>query len=179
MEYKELVSSLRKTFNSGRTKDVKFRIKQLNGLLRMFQENEELFCEALNKDLRKPKWESITAETDFCINDALGFIQDVEEWAKPTKVGRPPVNMLDQCLIKPEPLGVVLVMGAWNYPLNLTMTPVTGAIAAGNCVIIKPSEMAPHTADAIKQLLTKYVDPECYRVVCGGIPETTELLKVF
>ena len=178
MEYKALVSSVRKTFHSGKTKDVKFRLKQLNGLIRMYRENEDLFCEALNKDLRKPKFESITSETEFCINDALGCIHDVEEWAKPTKVKRPPANMLDQCLVKPDPYGVVLVMGAWNYPLNLTMSPVTGAIAAGNCVVIKPSELSPHTADAIKQLLPKYVDPECYKVVCGGIPETTELLKV-
>ena len=178
MEYKALVSSARKTFNAGRTKDVKFRIKQLKGLVQMYKENEALFLEALKKDLRKPKQESIVSETDFCINDALGMIYEVEEWSKPVNVKRPPVNMMDGCMIKPEPLGVALVIGAWNYPLNLTMGPVTGAIAAGNCVIIKPSELSPNTANAIMQLLPKYVDPECYKVVCGGVPETTELLKV-
>ena len=179
MEYKALVSSARKTFNTGRTKDVKFRVKQLKGLVQMYKENEALFLEALKKDLRKPKQESIVSETDFCINDALGMIYEVEEWSKPVKVKRPPVNMMDGCMIKPEPLGVALVIGAWNYPLNLTMGPVTGAIAAGNCVIIKPSELSPNTANAIMQLLPKYVDPECYKVVCGGVPETTELLKVY
>ena len=178
MEYKALVSSARKTFNTGRTKDVKFRVKQLKGLVQMYKENEALFLEALKKDLRKPKQESIVSETDFCINDALGMIYEVEEWSKPVKVKRPPVNMMDGCMIKPEPLGVALVIGAWNYPLNLTMGPVTGAIAAGNCVIIKPSELSPNTANAIMQLLPKYVDPECYKVVCGGVPETTELLNV-
>ena len=178
MSYKELVSSVRKTFNSGRTKDVQFRIKQLNGLLRMFRENELLFCEALQKDLRKPKWESIVSETDYCINDCLGMLADVEEWSKPVRVKKPPLNMLDNCMIKPDPLGVVLVMGAWNYPLNLTMGPVIGALAAGNCVVIKPSELSANTADVIMQLIPKYVDSECYKVVCGGVPETTQLLKV-
>ena len=178
MEYTELVSSVRKSFNTGKTKDVKFRIKQLHGLLRMFRENEALFFEALKKDLRKSKWESVTAETDYCINDVLGMLEGVEEWSKPVKVKKPPVNMLDQCMIKPEPLGVALVMGAWNYPLNLTMGPVIGAIAAGNCVVIKPSELSPNTADAMSQLVPKYIDPDCFKVVCGGVPETTALLKV-
>ena len=178
MEYSELVSSVRKTFNSGRTKDVKFRIKQLKSLLRMFRENETIFCEALQKDLRKPRWESVVSETDFCINDVQGMLDEIEEWVKPAKVKKPAVNVLDQCIIKPDPFGVVLVMGAWNYPLNLSMGPVTGAIAAGNCVVLKPSELSPHTADALLQLLPKYVDPECYKVVCGGVPETTSLLKV-
>ena len=114
MEYKALVSSARKTFNTGRTKDVKFRVKQLKGLVQMYKENEALFLEALKKDLRKPKQESIVSETDFCINDALGMIYEVEEWSKPVKVKRPPVNMMDGCMIKPEPLGVALVIGAWN-----------------------------------------------------------------
>ena len=178
MNYTELVSSVRKSFNTGKTKDVKFRIKQLQGLLRMFRENESLFFEALEKDLRKSKWESVTAETDFCINDVLGMLESVEEWSKPVKVKRPPVNMLDQCMIKPDPYGVVLVLGAWNYPLNLTMGPVIGAIAAGNCVVIKPSELSPNTADAMLQLVPKYIDADCFKVICGGVPETTELLKV-
>ena len=102
----------------------------------------------------------------------------IREWSKPTHVERPPVNMLDTCMIKPDPYGVVLVMGAWNYPLNLTMGPVNGAIAAGNCVVIKPSELSPHTAEAIAKLVPRYVDQECFKVVCGGVPETTQLLKV-
>ena len=106
------------------------------------------------------------------------YKMQVREWSKPTHVERPPVNMLDTCMIKPDPYGVVLVLGAWNYPLNLTMGPVNAAIAAGNCVVIKPSELSPHTAEAIAKLLPKYVDQECYKVVCGGVPETTQLLKV-
>ena len=102
------------------------------------------------------------------------MLEGVEEWSKPVKVKKPPVNMLDQCMIKPEPLGVALVMGAWNYPLNLTMGPVIGAIAAGNCVVIKPSELSPNTADAMSQLVPKYIDPDCFKVVCGGVPETTK-----
>ena len=108
----------------------------------MFRDNEEVFCKALEKDLRKPRWESVVSETDYCINDVQGMLDEIEEWVKPAKVKKPAVNALDQCIIKPDPYGVVLVMGAWNYPLNLSMGPVIGAIAAGNCVVLKPSELS-------------------------------------
>lgn len=83
----------------------------------------------------------------------------------------------DKVYIKSEPYGVVLVIGAWNYPLQLTLLPVCGAIAGGNCVVIKPSEVSPATAQAVADLVPKYLDPECFPVVNGGIPETTALLK--
>ena len=73
------------------------------------------------------------------------------------KYSKPKLNFID-------PYGVVLIIGAWNYPLHLTLGPLAGAIAAGNCAVIKPSEISPHTAKAIEQLLTKYLDPECFRV---------------
>ncbi|MCL4134849.1 UNVERIFIED_CONTAM: hypothetical protein GTU68_022009 [Idotea baltica] len=101
----------------------------------------------------------------------------IDQWTRPEKVPATLVTLFDQSVIYPSPYGVVLVLGAWNYPLQLPLLPVSGAIAAGNCVIIKPSEMAPATAALLAQLIPKYLDPECYRVVLGGIPETTELLK--
>ncbi len=84
---------------------------------------------------------------------------------------------MDTTYIHREPLGVCLVMGAWNYPVQLTLQPVIGAIAAGNCVVIKPSELAPATAMAMERLVKKYMDPESVVVITGGIPETTSLLK--
>ena len=84
---------------------------------------------------------------------------------------------MDTTYIHREPLGVCLVMGAWNYPVQLTLQPVTGAIASGNCVVIKPSEVAPATADVIEKLVKKYLDSSTVQVVKGGIPETTALLK--
>lgn len=87
------------------------------------------------------------------------------------------VNIMDGVKIYKDPYGVVLVMGAWNYPLQLTLLPAIAALAAGNCVIIKPSEISEHSAKFIADTVPKYLDQECYQVVCGGIPETTELLK--
>lgn len=86
--------------------------------------------------------------------------------------------MLDDVLIYKDPFGVVLVIGAWNYPLQLTLLPVAAAIAAGNCVVIKPSEVAPASAKFIADFIPKYLDNECYHVVCGGVQETTELLQM-
>ena len=85
--------------------------------------------------------------------------------------------MLDRPYVLPEPHGVVLVMGAWNYPLQLSLVPVSGAIAAGNCVIIKPSDLSPATSAFLADALPRYLDSRCYPVVCGGIPECTQLLE--
>ena len=83
---------------------------------------------------------------------------------KPTHVSKTLPTILDRPFTVPEPFGVVLVIGAWNYPLHLTLAPVAGAIAAGNCVVMKPSEISPHTAKAIEDLVPRYVDPECFKV---------------
>ena len=101
----------------------------------------------------------------------------VSSWIKDEHVEKNLVTLMDTTYIHREPLGVCLVMGAWNYPIQLTLQPVTGAIAAGNCVVIKPSELAPNAAKVIEKLIRKYMDPESVVVVTGGIPETTELLK--
>ena len=85
--------------------------------------------------------------------------------------------MMDTTFIHREPLGVCLVMGAWNYPVQLSLQPVSGAIASGNCVVIKPSELAPATAKVIETLVAKYLDPASVVVINGGIPETSALLK--
>merc|ERR1719268_562290 len=86
-------------------------------------------------------------------------------------------TLMDETFIQPEPFGVALVMGAWNYPWNLTMAPVHGALCAGNCVVVKPPDLAEHSAELIAKLVPRYVDQRAVRVITGGIPETTELLK--
>ena len=84
----------------------------------------------------------------------------------------PLLNAMDGCQIRYDPLGVVLIIGAWNYPIQLTLNPLVGAIAAGNCVVLKPSEISPHTAQLLADYLPKYLDPSCFTVVTGGVPET-------
>lgn len=110
-------------------------------------------------------------------DDLTHILGRIDEWVQPDKIPANLVTLFDSPVIFHDPYGVVLVMGAWNYPLQLSLLPVSGAIAAGNCVIIKPSEIASATAQVIADLVPKYLDNECYQVVCGGIPETTDLLK--
>ncbi|KAI8084235.1 Aldehyde/histidinol dehydrogenase [Gilbertella persicaria] len=87
------------------------------------------------------------------------------------------MNMLDQCTVRKEPKGVVLIIGSWNYPIHLLLLPVVGAIAAGNCIVMKPSEVASHTSDLIATLIPHYLDQRAYQVVQGAVPETTLLLE--
>lgn len=176
-DYGCLVSGLRQAFLSGRTRSVAWRISQLKGIERMLDENEEVFISALKQDLNKPVQESVVAEIDFIKNDIIGILRHIETWTQDVPVARSPLTLLDKPYLHPEPYGVALIMGAWNFPLHLSLAPLTPAIAAGNCAVVKPSEIAPATATAIQELLPKYLDNHCFKVVCGGIPETTELLK--
>ncbi|RZC37202.1 aldehyde dehydrogenase, dimeric NADP-preferring-like [Asbolus verrucosus] len=125
----KVVQAARSSYDEGKTRPIKFRKKQLNGIIR------------------------------------------------PERPPKPIVNLMDDVLIYNDPYGVVLVMGAWNYPLQLTLAPVIGAIAAGNCVVIKPSDLSPATSQLIYDTLPKYLDHSCYPVYLGGVKETTELLK--
>ncbi|XP_042870802.1 aldehyde dehydrogenase, dimeric NADP-preferring-like isoform X4 [Penaeus japonicus] len=175
--YAEVVQQAREAFHSGRTRDVEFRKKQLKALKRMYEENESVFCSALAKDLHKPKQESVLLELNLLKDDITHILARLDEWVKPEKIAANLVTLFDKPLIFHDPYGVVLIMGAWNYPLQLSLLPVSGAIAAGNCVIIKPSELSPATSQVVAELLPKYLDSECYHIICGGIPETQELLK--
>lgn len=116
-------------------------------------------------------------EIDFTRNEVVHALNHISEWVKPTKVGKDLLTMMDDAYIKPEPFGVVLVIGAWNYPVQLTLAPVIGALAAGNCVVLKPSEVSEHTSALLERLCPLYLDKDAFRVVNGGVPETTELLK--
>ncbi|XP_035788817.1 aldehyde dehydrogenase family 3 member B1-like isoform X5 [Anopheles albimanus] len=177
MSFSEIVQQLRTTFNSGKTRDVEFRLKQLNALLRCYEENTAEMANVLAADLRKHKQEAHLLEIEFILNDLRNTLFNLREWVKPEKPEKSLVNLMDGVYIYKDPFGVVLVIGAWNYPLQLTLVPVAAAIAAGNCVVIKPSEVATASAKFIADKLPKYLDGDCYRVVTGGPKETSELLK--
>lgn len=163
VDYEQMLKGVRQSFATGKTKPIEWRVKQLKSLLRMYEENEAIFTEALHKDLRKPRWEAVGAEIEFNKNDIIGCLRDIEHWAKPVNTERNLVTLLDKTLIKPEPYGVVLIIGSWNYPLHISLSPLAGAISAGNCAIIKPSEIAPNTANAIENLLPRYLDSDCFK----------------
>jgi len=175
--YEALVGSLRQSFLKGRTKSIEWRISQLKALERMFVEHEDELVGALKTDLNKPFQDAIMAEIDFTKNEIISAIRNIHEWSKDKKVKKSLVTLLDKPYLHPEPFGVALIIGAWNFPVHLLLAPLVPAIAAGNCAVIKPSEIAPATSDVLVQLIPKYLDTRCFRIVPGGVPETTELLK--
>lgn len=173
----EIVQHLRNSFNNGKTIPLDYRLKQLSSLKRMYEENKTEMMNALAKDLRKSKQESMVLEIDYLLNDVTHMINELKKWTKPEQPSRDFANLLDGVYIYNEPYGVALVIGAWNYPLQLTLMPVAGAIAAGNCVVIKPSEIATESAKFIANYIPKYLDQDCCQVYLGGVQETTELLN--
>ncbi|XP_030238983.1 aldehyde dehydrogenase family 3 member B1 isoform X2 [Drosophila navojoa] len=175
--FDDILQRARLAFASGKTRNVSFRRKQLENLLRCYEEHENEIISALEADLRRPKQESLIVETEFMKNDIKHILYNLDDWVKPEKPDKSFVNLLDDVHIYNDPFGVVLVIGAWNYPLQLLLVPVASAIAAGNCVILKPSEIAGNCAKFIAETLPKYLDNDCYPVVCAGPSETAELLN--
>ena len=141
------------------------------------KENEQRLFASLKEDLNKPLIESVGSEIGV-VQHELALAQScLKYWMEPKKHSVDLANLLDTAQMRPEPLGVVLIIGAWNYPINLTLTPLISALAAGNCVVIKPSEIAQCTAATLTDLIPKYLDTSCYQVINGGPKETEELLK--
>ncbi|XP_064324087.1 aldehyde dehydrogenase family 3 member A2 isoform X1 [Phalacrocorax carbo] len=173
----QVVGRARAAFNSGRCRSLEFRMQQLKALERMVQEKEEEIVAAIKADLHKSGPNAYSHEILCVMRDLIMAIDKLSAWAAPRPVQRDLLTLRDEVYIVPEPLGVVLIMGAWNYPFLLVMQPLVGAIAAGNAVVIKPSEISENTNRVVADLLPQYLDQELYPVVTGGIPETTELLK--
>ncbi len=171
-----LAKSLRATFDSGRTRPLAWRKEQLAGLRRMMEEGEDELLDALRLDLGRPKVEAFAADIGHTKQELRHMAKHVERWMKPTKVHMPLLVAPAKGWIVPEPLGVALVIAPWNYPIQLLIEPVGAALAAGNCVLAKPSELAPACSAAMARLLPRYVDPEAVTVVEGGVDETTALL---
>ncbi|KAL7735970.1 hypothetical protein ACLKA6_002401 [Drosophila palustris] len=175
--FDDTLQRARLAFASGKTRNVSFRRKQLENLLRCYEEHENEIISALEADLRRPKQESLIVETEFMKNDIKHILYHLSDWVKAEKPSKSFVNMLDDVQVFNDPFGVVLVIGAWNYPLQLLLVPVAAAIAAGNCVVLKPSEIAGNCAKFIAETLPKYLDNDCYPIICGGPSETAELLN--
>ncbi|XP_069613342.1 aldehyde dehydrogenase family 3 member A2 isoform X2 [Ranitomeya imitator] len=173
---KKIVNSARQAFATGKTRSVDFRLQQLQAIKKMLIENEAAFKEALKADLHKCGCASYAQEIMGLLAELDLIIDNLHNWAAPQHVKKNLMTMQDDVYINYEPLGVVLVIGAWNYPLVVLLQPVLGAIAAGNAVVIKPSEVSEHTAKLLEKIVPRYLDKELYPLVNGGVPETTELL---
>ncbi|XP_066339443.1 aldehyde dehydrogenase family 3 member H1-like [Miscanthus floridulus] len=173
----ETVRELRASFAAGRTRSAEWRAEQLKGLIRMIDEKEAEISAALHEDLAKPHMESYLHEISLTKSSCKFALNGLKNWMKPEKIPASITTFPSSAKIVPEPLGVVLIISAWNYPFILSIDPVIGAIAAGNAVVLKPSEIAPATSSLLANLLPEYVDNSCIKVVEGGVPETTALLE--
>ena len=163
-------------FNSGQTKDISFRIEQLKKLKQVILENKEAVIAGLKADLNKPEYEIYATEL-FTIKEIDYAIKHIKSWAKPKKVATPLEQFPSSSVIYPEPLGVVLIISAWNYPFNLIISPLIGAIAAGNCAVLKPSEIAFNTSKIIADIFQKNFDSSYIAVLEGGVETTQNLLQ--
>ncbi|MFD5587972.1 aldehyde dehydrogenase family protein [Streptomyces sp. NPDC127063] len=171
------VARLRATFLTGRTRPVAWRTAQLHALRAMLTEQGAELAAALHADLGKSEPEAYRTEIDFTVREIDHTLDHLDAWLRPEPAPVPAHLGADATAwTQADPLGVVLVIAPWNYPAQLLLAPLVGALAAGNAVVVKPSELAPATSAALARLLPAHLDTETVAVVEGGVPETTALL---
>ena len=174
------LAALKAFFKKGSTLSYSFRREKLMDLKKAILQNEPDIFQGLHKDLKKNREESWVTETGFLLAEINHTIKNLRKWMKKKKVSTNLVNFPSKSYIYKEPLGVVLIIGTWNYPLQLLLTPLVGAIAAGNCVVLKPSEFAPATAAVIEKIITAIYPPEYILLVKGeGSIIVPELINQF
>ena len=171
-----LVDSLRSSHTSGLMRDIEARRTQLRQLRRMITEHEDRVLAALKTDLGKPPMEAYAAEVGVVLAEIDHALKHLSHWCAPTKVKVGLAFKPGTAEIIPEPRGVVLIIAPWNYPMQLLLAPLVAALAAGNTVVLKPSEVAPATAEVMAELIPLYLDQRIVHVVTGGVVETTALL---
>ncbi|MDX2244737.1 MAG: aldehyde dehydrogenase [Leptolyngbyaceae cyanobacterium bins.302] len=170
----EILTAQRTFFATGATKPIEFRLEQLNRLKAAILAKQADIVEAAKADLGRPEFEGYfeigaLAELNY-------VLKHLKSWAKPRKVDVPLPQLPGTAWVQPEPLGVVLIIGPWNYPFQLLISPLMGAIAAGNCAILKPSELAPATSRVVAQLISETFPPEFVAVLEGGVETSQALL---
>ncbi|KAM7085709.1 aldehyde dehydrogenase family 3 member B1 isoform 2-T2 [Molossus nigricans] len=175
--FEDTLGRLREAFRSGRTRPAEFRAAQLRGLARFLQDNKKLLQEALAQDLRKSASESEVSEISTSQSEIDLALRNLRAWMKDEKVSKKLAVQLSSAFIRKEPFGLVLIIAPWNYPVNLTLVPLVGALAAGNCVVLKPSEISKNTEKVLVEVLPRYLDQSCFAVVLGGPEETGQLLE--
>src|SRR5699024_2027724 len=153
MSMQSIVENQRKYYYKNHTKSVSFRIRQSQKLKLAVETNEKMILEALNKDLGKSEAAAIMTENGIVHKEFDYVIKDRRSWNSPEKVTGSTLSLQAGNYVYRDPYGVVLILSPWNYPFNLTMMPLIGAITGGNCALVKPSETSPHTAAIIEKIL--------------------------
>lgn len=178
MDFSDLLSKHQQFFNSNSTRDLEWRKQQLQQIKRLVNDNEQAFIDALASDLGKPAQEAWITEVSYVTGDVDHVCKRLSAWAKKRRVATPIVAQPGRSYIQPEPQGTVLIIGAWNYPMQLILAPLVAVLAAGNCAIVKPSELAPATSMLLAKLIPQYLDSQAVSVVEGAVEETSALLSL-
>ena len=172
-----VLAQVRSVFNTGRTRSVQWREEQLRAIERMCEEREGEISDALTQDLGRSTFEAWLGDIASTKAEAVFARKNFRKWMKPRRQSLPLAQMPGRAWVQYDPLGVVLVIGPWNYPFFLCMSPVVAAIAAGNAVVLKPSELAPATSALMARLVPLYLDNEAIRVVEGAADVTQDLMS--
>ncbi|MEH7358363.1 MULTISPECIES: aldehyde dehydrogenase [Priestia] len=175
--YQELTKKQLSFFNSGKTKNVAFRIETLKKLRELVVRHEDDILKAVKADLNKPEMEAKRAEVGLVLSEIDFAVENLAEWAAPKEVETPSTHAGAKSYIYQDPYGLALVIAPWNYPFQLAVSPVVGAIAAGNCVVLKPSELTPHTSSLLAKMFNENFPEEYLTVVEGEVETSTALLK--
>ncbi len=177
MEISHIVKKQRQYFDSGATRDVEFRIAALKKLRQAIRAREGQLCDAMRADLGKSASEAYMCEVGLTLSELSYQIRHLRKWARPKRRGTDLTNFHGRSFSVREPYGCVLIMSPWNYPFLLCVEPMIGAIAAGNCCVLKPSAYSPATSAAIRELMQEVFPQEYVAVVEGGRAENSALLE--
>ena len=178
MDFQNILEKQRIFFNSQKTKNIKFRKMYLEKLRELILKNEDLMYDAIDKDFGKSKFDTSLTEISFVLKDIDYYLKNLNSLARPKKARTNIANQFGSSKIYSDPLGCTLVIGAWNYPYQLSLSPMIAAIAAGNTCILKPSEIAENTMKMMAKLINENFPEEYVHVIEGGVEETTEILKM-
>lgn len=176
-DFSSLVARHRNYFRSGATRSMEWRESQLIALRSMMKEHADDFYAALWADLRRNRIEADWVDVKYVTSEINYALAHLRSWMTPSSVNTPLVLAPSRAQVRFDPLGVGLIIGTWNYPVMLTLSPLIGAISAGNAAVIKPSEVSGATAEVIARLIPEYMDRNAFSVVLGGVPEATALLE--
>ena len=177
MDIQKIINQQNSYFNSNSTKDVALRINTLKKLKNVLKENEQELYTAIYTDFKKSKFETYISEIALIYNELNDAIRNLKKWSKQKRVRTNLANFPAKSYIIPEPLGTVLVISAWNYPYQIALIPVISAIAAGNTVVLKPSEIPNNTSRILAKIINTNFDANHFTVVEGSVETTTELLQ--